>query len=103
MLMSQMSAPMPRRCARPPPCAAGASVDLDRDRPLFFREAHEPARPLVVADERFRRDELHRDQTDAADPAQDQAELPVGDAGHRRQHQRRVDRNGAVAKHLSAP
>ena len=77
-----------RALGHPPGVAA---VDLDREGPLFLPELHLAQHRPDAARDGLAGDELHRHEADAADPADEQPEVAVADAGHRREHQRRRD------------
>ena len=80
--------------------------DLHGHRMLVRVEAHHPLGARIMVNERIAADKLRHHQPRAVPPAQN-AKAPVGDPGHRRQHQRRRksdirNRTGYRKRHRSA-
>src|SRR5687768_2146117 len=69
--------------------------DLNRDRALLLRIFRVLERPVDSADEALRGHHLGHHETTATLPLYQPAEGSVGHAGHRRDDEWRVDRNGS--------
>jgi hypothetical protein len=79
-----------------------SAENLHGERTLVIVEAHLPFRLRIVARETLNGDKLRDGQPDAAAPLQETTKRHVGDARHRREHERRLDLDVANLKRLDA-